>query len=593
MSDVPSGLDSRNGSPGLPVAGDALLRCRRQVEGMKTLGRALGSGLDLDDLLPRLVAETTRLLDAERSTLFVADNIERELWSRVLEGWPQEIRLPFGRGLAGWVAEHRRVLRVEDAYLDPRFDPATDLESGFRTRSVLAVPVHRPDGTLAAVIQVLNGKTPFGEEDEELLEAIGSEVGVLLESALLYQTVLDRNRELSRAHAELSLLYEVERIIGDGDAMPLMLQRLLGKATESLSVRGGVIWLLEGSQLRVAAASSPALQRLRKAGPAETVVRDGAFLIGKPERPVRRDGKPVRSQLMVPIPGVERRAQDRPVQIDQRTGTDRRAVGVLELFDRPAGVPFDESDLRTVHAVASRIGRAVWVEAQRLARIRAERLAAVGQALSGIVHDLRTPLTVVKGMATQLEEDLIEPHGAAVRIHRQVDRIDGMTRELLAFVRGDARLQAQAVELADFADRVAVAVADTFAHSEVDADVQGRVDGEAVLDGERLLRVFENLARNSREAMGRSGRFCVRFESESEHWTAEVEDDGPGVPEAIRDQMFEAFTTAGKAHGTGLGLAMARQVVQDHGGTIELVDGRFETADARGACFRLRFPRGP
>lgn len=555
-------------------SGPAFERCRRQVEGMKAIGRALGSGLELDDLLPRLVQETGRILEAERSTLYLADLDREELWSKVLEGWPRTIRLPFGQGLAGWVAAHRQTLRVDDAYRDDRFDPSTDHESGYRTRGVLAAPVLGTDGTLRAVLQVLNGRAPFREGDEALLEAIAGQIGVLLDASELYRRVLDRSRELSRAHRELRLLFEVEKILGDGEPSRTMLDRLIRTAVEGLAVRAGVVWSAEEDGLRVAAASSPSLRRLRHPGPAEAAFRDRTTFIGRPEKAVRRLGQQVQSQLLVPIQDDEGRLR-----------------GVLELVDPLESLPFDDRDLSTLSTVAARIGRALSVEAERERRIREERWAAAGQALTAVVHDLRNPLTLIQGVATQLEDSTLPQHAASDRLRRQVDRIDEMCRELLSFVRGEPDLRLRPVELVEFRDEVDAAVREVFSNTQVRVEVEGTLRGQARLDRTRLRRLFENLARNSRDVLGRSGRFRIRFDGDEGGWRAEVEDDGPGIPEAIRHRLFEAFVTLGKPGGTGLGLALARQVAEAHGGSLRcLFDG---AGPSRGARFRLELPRLP
>lgn len=552
----------------------SLERCQRQVEGMKAIGSVLGSGLELDLLLPRLIQETTRLLDAQRSTLFLVDADRGELYSKVLEGFTRTIRLPFGRGLAGWVAETGQPLRIRDAYADPRFDPSTDRQSGFRTRSVLAAPVRRFDGSLSAVVQVLNGRKPFDEGDEALLGAIAGQVGVLLEAAGLYQTLLDRNRSLARAHRELSLLFEVETILGDGNPTPVTLKRLMTTAVKGLSVRAGVVWVRRGGRLVVEAASNPALLRLRKPGPAERCLRDRCTYIGRPESPMKRLGRSVSSLLLVPIQ-------------DESGGPP---LGVLELVDRQEKGPFDHQDLNTMATVAARIGRAISREAEREQRIREERLAAAGQALSGVVHDLRGPLTLIRG-ATQLQEvDAIGPEEAAERIRRQVDRIDGMSRELLAFVRGEQTREWEEVPLHAFVRTMDKTMSAIFTDTEIESSVQGKLQGKARMDPGRLSRVFENLARNSREALGRTGAFRVRFWMTEGGWGADVEDDGPGVPEDLADQVFEPFRTAGKSAGTGLGLAMARQVVEEHGGSLMLMPSNPRWPGAR---FRLHMPLEP
>ena len=113
----------------------------------------------------------------------------------------------------------------------------------------------------------------------------------------------------------------------------------------------------------------------------------------------------------------------------------------------------------------------------------------------------------------------------------------------------------------------------------------------ASLDVDKLRRVASNIAANARDAMGGRGRLVVtaRLLGAGESWPAgalvlTLEDEGPGVPPEIRESLFEPFVTRGKKGGTGLGLAVARRFVEDHGGKLELLP------EGPGARFRLTLP---
>ena len=101
-----------------------------------------------------------------------------------------------------------------------------------------------------------------------------------------------------------------------------------------------------------------------------------------------------------------------------------------------------------------------------------------------------------------------------------------------------------------------------------------------------MLRVVTNIARNARQAMGTKGTFTWTItETEGGGVEFRLADNGPGIPAQIRDQVFEAFTTAGKKDGTGLGLAIVRRIVEDHGGTIT-----FTTQTGKGTEFVIQLP---
>jgi serine phosphatase RsbU (regulator of sigma subunit) len=181
--------------PGQAGQGDADLLADLQT--VLAVSRALGAERDLDRLLALIVASATELVDAERTSLFVVDRERDELWTRVAEG-SGEIRLPLGRGIAGAVAVDGSVVNIPSAYDDRRFDPATDQRTGFRTRSILCLPMVNHDGVVVGVIQALNKRGPaaFGERDEQVLAALAAQAGVALENAQLLQSDRERQRLL-------------------------------------------------------------------------------------------------------------------------------------------------------------------------------------------------------------------------------------------------------------------------------------------------------------------------------------------------------------------------------------------------------------
>ena len=118
---------------------------------------AISSEISLDVLLAKIMNGATELLGAERSTLFLYDDKTEELWSLVAEGaGSREIRVPAGAGIAGAVVESGEALNIPDAYADSRFNPEVDRHSGFKTRSILCIPIVSGRAELIGVTQVLN-----------------------------------------------------------------------------------------------------------------------------------------------------------------------------------------------------------------------------------------------------------------------------------------------------------------------------------------------------------------------------------------------------------------------------------------------------
>ena len=149
------------------------------------------SELELGSLLARVMAEATRMLSAERSTLFLNDEKTNELFSRVAQGDNvREIRLPNHLGIAGNVFQSGKTVNIPYAYADLRFNPGFDKQTGFFTRSILCTPVLNKMGKVIGVTQVLNkAGGPFTEEDEQRLKAFTAQVAIALENAKLFDDV--------------------------------------------------------------------------------------------------------------------------------------------------------------------------------------------------------------------------------------------------------------------------------------------------------------------------------------------------------------------------------------------------------------------
>ncbi len=149
------------------------------------------SSLDLSVLLRRVMSEATRMLKADRSTLFLHNEKTKELWSEVGEGLSAvQIRLPNQAGIAGAVFQSGKTINIPHAYADLRFNPAFDKKTGYFTRSILCVPVVNKSGKIIGVTQALNKRGgPFSEEDEARLKAFTAQVSIALENAKLFEDV--------------------------------------------------------------------------------------------------------------------------------------------------------------------------------------------------------------------------------------------------------------------------------------------------------------------------------------------------------------------------------------------------------------------
>ncbi|WP_022662149.1 PP2C family protein-serine/threonine phosphatase [Paucidesulfovibrio longus] len=188
----------------LALASESSLEARQEEDQFREVILALSSELNLDRLLAKIMDSVTRLLGAERSTLFLHDEERHELWSPVAQGLDVgEIRIPQAAGIAGRVFSTGDPINIPDAYADERFDPETDRRTGYRTRTILCCPVVNKEGRIIGVTQALNKRGgPFSPRDETRLLAFSAQASIAIENAKLYnhmeELVSERTRELNQ-----------------------------------------------------------------------------------------------------------------------------------------------------------------------------------------------------------------------------------------------------------------------------------------------------------------------------------------------------------------------------------------------------------
>lgn len=166
----------------------------KQLEALLRVGQRLSSEMKLDRLLELILDETTGVMEAQRSSLFLVDEDKQEIWSKIAQA-SAEIRLPIGKGIAGMVAKTGKIINIPDAYADKRFNQDFDKRSGFRTRSILCVPIKNSDGDIIGVIQVLNKKQGvFDSLDEEMIMALTGSAAVAIDNARFHEASLNQER---------------------------------------------------------------------------------------------------------------------------------------------------------------------------------------------------------------------------------------------------------------------------------------------------------------------------------------------------------------------------------------------------------------
>jgi signal transduction histidine kinase len=226
------------------------------------------------------------------------------------------------------------------------------------------------------------------------------------------------------------------------------------------------------------------------------------------------------------------------------------------------------------------------LESAREELIRQERISTIGRLASSIVHDLRNPLAAVYGGAEMLVDSDLPP-AQNRRLAQNIYRASRRIQELLHDLANVARGKKGATEPCNLRDVIYAAVEDSRQSAELQSiriHIDVAPDLELPLERARMERVFLNLIGNALEMMPGGGEVRIESRREPGSIVVTVEDTGPGISPEIRSQLFQPFVTAGKRNGLGLGLALSRQTLVDHGGEMWI------EASERGARFGLRLP---
>jgi sigma-B regulation protein RsbU (phosphoserine phosphatase) len=171
--------------------------------------KMLNSTLDLDELLKLILQVATENTGADRGTIYLVDKKRKEIWSRLTnDAEVVEIRLPLSQGIAGHVASTGEIVALDNVYDDPRFDRSTDMRTGYRTRTMLCMPLRDKEREIIGVFQILNKKNgTFNQQDAVFLDALSTHAAIALENARLYQEALEKKR----LEGEISVAREIQQ----------------------------------------------------------------------------------------------------------------------------------------------------------------------------------------------------------------------------------------------------------------------------------------------------------------------------------------------------------------------------------------------
>ena len=447
-----------------------------------------------------------------------------------------------------------------------------------------------------------------------VLFAVVAGLLVLIPSLAAYQEARFLDRVRAAELASLAVEAAPSRTVSN----PMAAQLLNGAGVVSVAVQSGGVrrLLLEAPRM----ARTPELVDLRSRNPATWLAEPFWTLFGGDERRVRvvakprfRDGDFV--EVVVPNAPLRRELAGYLLRLVWVTAFISVVAGAglflwLNFFlvrpiqkitlamERFRADPEDKAAHVTPSGRNDEIGRAEAELDRMQADLRAAlssraRLAALGEAVAKINHDLRNMLASAQ-IASERLAMLGDPRvsQALPRLERALDRAITLASDVLNYGKTQEAAPLPAtLRLAPALEAAAedAGLSDSSVRLKADIDP----DAEVSADPDQLHRILVNLLSNARQAMAASpgsapGRVRVSLERRGPDMVIRLADNGPGVPERAMARLFQPFAGSGRAGGAGLGLAIARELAQGHGGDVSLVESGPE-----GAIFELRLPAVP
>ena len=488
-----------------------------------------------------------------------------------------------GQGVPGWVAWHMKPVLLADSQADLRSRPLAR-----ETRSEMAAPICLPNGHVLGVVALEHGESGhFSDGDLEHLVRIAGA------SALVLNRLWELRHLRGKARQLEALITTGQALVGKLEQRELF-DTLTRDALEMMQAKACAFFVYDPG--------STSLRLASYRGSPDTLAPEG-------DLPLRLclSASAVRTRKAISFSDIQspefHDLQDLPRDPELRSVIatpmifEGEVMGVLSCFtDRKRVFDNDEkrlcSALASLGAVAlqnSRLYSMVFMSEESLRKN--ERLTTLGLLAAEIAHEIRNPLTVIKllhgGLGLEFAEG--DPRRTDVRvIGEKLDQLESIVTRVLNFAKAPTSLHARH-QVAEIVSDTLVLVRLKLAQNNIHIAYEPPAH-PVVVEGHKgqLQQVLLNLIINSMQAMPEGGTISLRLGSEQRESggvaVLDVSDTGLGIPDAIRERIFDSFLT-GRHDGTGLGLAIAKRVLQGHNGDIQLM-----SSSPAGTTFQITIP---
>lgn len=518
-------------------------RQRVEFDIVYDLTYSLTATLKTENIFNQLIDPVRRILNVEAISIGLVDEItgdiifEETLMGPLFKKLPP-VRLRPGQGIAGAVAESGESLIVNNVYKDERFFPKVDRQSGFRTESIICVPL-QVEGRVVGILEAINKRNGiFNETDLRLLQAIASPLAAAIENARLHGDVLAEKRRVETIFSSMSEGMLTVNADGRVTAANEALLTLMGYTSD-------------------------------------------APLLGNPASEVIRvDSGQAFDYFMEQVRGARGESPQVASDIEHAGG------GSVPVLISGAPIQNEEGELSEMIFVFSDLR-----QIRELERMRDD-------FFHNIVHELRTPLATILMYARLLREGKAQDDAEKADrflgvIERESDRLQQMVRQMLQLAKLEAReiqRSSERIELNRVFDDLLPPLADRAVEKGLSFSQKIQPELPPIVGSKEMIySVFKNLVENAVK-FTMSGNVRVEANVHDGVVRVMVQDEGIGIPDEARPNLFKRFYRAQTAvergiAGTGLGLYMVKEAVEKHMGSIQV-----ESVEGEGSTFVIELP---
>ncbi len=551
------------------------LELKKKVAELNALykaGTSLSTTVDLKVLLEKIVSLATGVIEAKSGSIMLIQKPENVLTIEAAIGLSSDIvkytRLELGSSIAGYVALKGTPLMVENIEKDSRFSSLS--KKHYATRSLLCVPLKVKDNVLGVInlSDKISGG-PFTKNDLKLLTTFASQVAIAIDDAEHF------NQNLRKIE-ELAVLYDIASQLSFMENFQEVCSFIFQKTKTIMPVEFA-LWFDWNEKANELILNLPQGRGNNKRNLMIPLAKDDIY-----------DPEKVNTKIKESL----KDDPDLSPHVDSITSfpiiAERSVHGVLSVGNRQQK-SLSAEQIRLISIIVS---QSASVYEKQKSLLNATRLVTMGNLVSEITHDLRKPLTNIRGTLQLLKEKWSSAKDKEKYfnlVEEEIFRLDGLVKEIVSFS-NPYKYEMERRDIVSFLDQALKLVERDLATRNITLKKEYKEGHTVLVDKNQMMEVFLNIILNSIEAMPQGGELRVSNNTYKdpkkggEFIRIGIADSGCGIPSENLTRIFDRYFTT-KKEGTGLGLAVVERIVKAHGGFVSV-----ESQPGKGTSFFVNLP---